>query len=495
MLCIRLWEMVRRMQVNRHQKGKSLSINVILNMFRTFMNIAFPLITYPYVTRVLGVENLGKYNFASSIIGYLTLISAFGISSYAIREGARLRNSREQENVFVNQMFTIGMITTLLSYVIMIILCGMRSVEPYKYLIYIQSLSLIGNAVGIEWLNSVYEDFVYITIRSLAFQILSIILMFVFVKSENGLYIYAFICVLAGIGGYVCNYLHSKKYVHVRLTKNVELKKHLRPLLFFFFSNLTTTIFVNSDQTMLGLLSGDYYVGIYAVAVKIYNILKNIFTSILVVVMPRVCILSGQDEDESQHELSEMILKMILIIVIPMAVGIYLTSEKVVLIVAGAEYIEGVSALKILALSVLAAALASYMTYIYIVPGAFDKILLMGSTVSAFINVVLNLFMIPVWKHNGAAFTTLISELVVFAIEWMYVKPKLDHRRVFKTCIQSVASCTFMALTIYLLDRLRCNIVLLLFLEVCAGVIGYCACMIIFRNEMVMYGLKKLQRK
>lgn len=102
LLCIRLWEVVRRMQVNRHQKGKSLSINVILNMFRTFMNMAFPLITYPYVTRVLGVENLGKYNFASSIIGYLTLISAFGISSYAIREGARLRNSREKENVFVN---------------------------------------------------------------------------------------------------------------------------------------------------------------------------------------------------------------------------------------------------------------------------------------------------------------------------------------------------------------------------------------------------------
>ena len=141
------------MQGNKHQKGKSLSINVILNMFRTFMNMAFPLITYPYVTRVLGVENLGKYNFASSIIGYLTLISAFGISSYAIREGARLRNFREQENVFVNQMFTIGMITTLLSYVIMIVLCGMRNIEPYKYLIYIQSLSLIGNAVGIEWLN------------------------------------------------------------------------------------------------------------------------------------------------------------------------------------------------------------------------------------------------------------------------------------------------------------------------------------------------------
>ncbi len=152
----------------------------------------------------------------------------------------------------------------------------------------------------------VYEDFAYITVRSLAFQILSIILMFAFVKSENGLYIYAFICVLAGVGGYVCNYLHSKKYVRVRLTKNVELKKHLRPLLFFFFSNLTTTIFVNSDQTMLGLLSGDYYVGIYAVAVKIYNILKNIFTSILVVVMPRVCVLSGQDEEKSQHELSEI---------------------------------------------------------------------------------------------------------------------------------------------------------------------------------------------
>lgn len=483
------------MHQNKLPKKKSLSINVGLNMLRTFMNMAFPLITYPYVTRVLGVENLGRYNFASSIIGYLTLISSFGISSYAIREGAKLRDSKEQETEFVNQMYTIGLIATFCAYAIMLIVCKFNKIEPYRTLIYIQSVAIIGNTIGVEWLNSIYEDFAYITARTLVFQILSIVLMFIFVKSENDLYVYAIVCVLASVGGYVCNYIHSKKYVRIRLVSNIALKKHLRSLLFFFFSNMTTTIFVNSDQTMLGFLCGDYYVGIYAVAVKIYNILKNIFTSILVVAMPRVCILDGQDNEKSQNEISEMILKMVLIIIMPMIAGILLISNKVVLIVAGAQYVEGISALRILAFSVLAAALASYMTYIYIVPRGYDKILLFGSTVSALINVALNLIMIPLCKHNGAAFTTLISELVVFVIEWLYVKPEIDYHRVFKTWIQSIASCLLMAIVIALLDRLKCKMVLLTVFEVVAGGLSYFVAMIIFRNDIVLYGMNKLQRK
>lgn len=476
-------------------QNKSLVKNAGLNMFRTFMNMAFPLITYPYVTRVLGVDNIGKYNFALSIIGYLTLIAGFGISSYAVREGARFRESKDKETVFVNQMFTIGLLTSFCAYLLIIILCRFDKIEPYTKLILIQSPALIGNAIGVEWLNSIYEDFAYITVRTLFFQILSILLMFLLVRSEDDLFVYAMISALSGIGGYVCNYFHSKKFVRITLTHNLNLKRHFKPLLTFFSSNLTTTIFVNSDQTMLGLMCGDYYVGLYAIAVKVYNVLKNIFTSILFVIIPRVCILDGQGREEARNRLSEMTLKAILILVLPMSVGIFAIADKAVFIVAGAEYIDGTSALRILAASIFASSLASYMTYIHIVPGGHDKILLLGSSISAGINVVLNVFMIPLWQHNGAAFTTFISEFAVFITEWLYVKPKINYQEVLKTMAQALTACLLMVVVIFFVDKLMWNTIALALTEVIAGTLVYFAIMLLVRNDIILSTMKKIIRK
>lgn len=467
-------------------KKKSLAKNAGLNMFRTFMNMAFPLITYPYITRVLGVNNIGKYNFSSSIIGYLALISGFGISSYAVREGAKLRETKDKETSFASQMFTISLTTTFLAYLIMAILCMVDSISPYTKLILIQSVTLIGTAVGVEWLNSVYEDFTYITIRTLVFQILSLVLMFLFVKDSNDLYVYAWISVLSSIGGYICNFFHCRKFVKFKITNSLNLHEHFKSLLTFFFSNLTTTIFVNSDQTMLGLMCGDYYVGLYAIAVKVYNVLKNIFSSILFVIIPRICSLTGNENERKRVELAEQTLVVILILVIPMSVGIFSVADKAVLAVGGSEYLGGTSSLRILACSVFAAALASYMTYIYVIPNGHDRILLISSTVSAFINVGLNLFMIPLWQHNGAALTTLISEFAVFVIEWLYVRPKMNYVVILKNFFQALISSLIMAIAIFAIDHINLGVVALTIVEVIVGVVIYYVLMILMRNKMII---------
>lgn len=459
------------------------------------MNMAFPLITYPYITRVLGVNNLGKYNFSSSIIGYLALIAGFGISSYAVREGAKLRRFNDKETRFTSQMFTISLVTTFIAYLVMAVLCMFDSIAPYTKLIIIQSFSLFGTAFGVEWLNSVYEDFTYITVRTLAFQILSLVLMFLLVKDSNDLYVYTWICVLSTIGGYICNFFHCRKFVRFRVVHKLNLHEHFKPLLTFFFSNLTTTIFVNSDQTMLGLMCGDYYVGLYAIAVKAYNVLKNIFTSILFVIIPRICSLTGKENEEKRNELAEETLKVILILVIPMAVGIYSIADKAVLAVGGIEYIGGTSSLQILACSVFVASLASYMTYIYVVPNGHDRILLITSTVSACVNIGLNIFMIPLWQHNGAALTTLISEFTVFIIEWLYVRPKINYSEFFKNFFQVLISSIIMAVTIFTIDRINFGIIGLAIIEVCAGVLIYYAAMILLRNNIILNITHKMIRK
>lgn len=219
--------------------SKSLSKNISLNLLKTVMGLAFPLITYPYITRVLGVENVGKYNFATSIVGYIALLANFGITSYAEREGARIRDDKIQMASFVEQIFSIRLLTTLFAYIVligMLVFSGKTSkLSSYAVLILIQSVTVLGTTMGVEWVNTVYEDFAYITVRTIAFQILSIILMFIFVRTSNDLYKYAVISVIASVGGSVCNFFYSRKYIHLKVTKKINLKKHLEPLVTFLF--------------------------------------------------------------------------------------------------------------------------------------------------------------------------------------------------------------------------------------------------------------------
>lgn len=479
--------------------SKSLSKNMSLNLLKTVMGLAFPLVTYPYITRVLGVENVGKYNFAVSIIGYIALLAKFGTISYAEGEGARVRDDRSRMAAFTEQIFTINLITTLIAYVVLLgilIFSGKTSkINSYAALILIQSVTVLGTTIGTEWVNTVYEDFAYITIRTIAFQILSIILMFIFVRTSNDLYTYAVINVIATAGASVCNFFYCRKYVRVKITKKINLKKHITPLVTFFFSNLTTTIFVNSDQTMLGLMCGDYYVGLYAIAVKIYNILKNVFTSILIVVLPRISNMRGEANKKARIKLAEYTLKVVLFIIVPMAIGISAIAENAVLIVAGKEYMEGAISLKILSLSVVASALASYMTYIYVVPGGHEKILLVSSTVSAVINVILNIWVIPIWKQNGAAMTTFISEAIGFLIKVLYIRPDLNYKSVARMLFQTCIAGMVMLVTVRLIDNLGLNLLIATVAETVVGAMVYFLVLFLMKNEVVLEMVKKIKNK
>ena len=167
-------------------KEKSLKINMILNAIKGIMSIVFPLISFPYVSKILGVENIGKYNFSNSIINYVVLFAGLGIATYAIREGARLRNKKEEIEKFSSEMFSINIISTVVAYIgLFILLIIVPKFHEYTSLLIILSLQVIFKTIGIEWIYSIYEDYAYITLRSIIFQVLSLILLFLFVKTQN----------------------------------------------------------------------------------------------------------------------------------------------------------------------------------------------------------------------------------------------------------------------------------------------------------------------
>ena len=189
---------------------KSLKLNMILNAVKGLLGILFPLITFPYISKVLGVENIGKYNFAYSIINYFVLIAGLGIATYAVREGAYIRGDLQKLQRFSDEIFSLNIVSTVFSYLLLIVVVYITpKMQEYKILLFILSLQIMFKSLGVEWIYSIYEDYTYITIRSVLFQIISLILMFSFVKTDGDINKYAIFTVISAVGSNILNYVHS----------------------------------------------------------------------------------------------------------------------------------------------------------------------------------------------------------------------------------------------------------------------------------------------
>ena len=151
-------------------KQKSISINLIANSIKTLMGIIFPLITFPYASRVLGAAGIGKVNYASSIISYFSMFAALGISTYAVREGARIRDDKEKFSKFAKEMLNINLCTTVISYLALLIFLSLPILGNYKKLLVISSATIVFTTIGMEWLFTIKEEYANITKRAIQFQ-------------------------------------------------------------------------------------------------------------------------------------------------------------------------------------------------------------------------------------------------------------------------------------------------------------------------------------
>lgn len=404
----------------------SIKKNGFFNVLRQFCAIAFPLITYPYVARVLGTVGLGKVNFVSSVVSYYALLAALGISTYAIREGARIRNDKKKINNFVNEIYTINIISTIVAYVLLIITYFIWSrLQNYKVLLLIQSLSILFTTIGVDWLYQIFEKYVYIAIRSFIIQIVSILLMFIFVRTPNDYVIYTGITVFANGGASIFNYAIAKKQIKFHLTIHPNIKKHIIPLIILFFNSIVVTIYVSSDTTMLGIMKGDSAVGIYNVAVKIYTMLKYLISSLIAVFIPRLSLYSSSDKEKSS-QLTSKLLNILFFITLPLCAGLFIISDETILIVGGASFASGALSLRILSISIFFSMLSTFFTNAVLLPFKDEKEILVATTVSSILNLSLNFIFIPRWSYNGAAFTTLLAELTVAVLGYIFSKKFVD---------------------------------------------------------------------
>ena len=270
------------------KKEKSIKFNLVMNMLLTTSAFVFPLITFPYITRVLLPEGNGKIAFANSVINYFSMFAMLGIPTYGIRACAQVRDDKEQMSKTAQEIWMINGIMTLLAYAALAValICVPRF-KAERILLLVCSLSLFLNLIAMEWVYKALECYTYITLRSLAFKVLAVICMFLMVHTKEDYVKYAGITVLANTGYGVFNLFNLRKHIIFKRFKDYHFRRHLKPVFIFFAMSVAITIYSNLDITMLGFMRDNTEVGYYDVAIKIKVILVNIVTSLGAVLLQR----------------------------------------------------------------------------------------------------------------------------------------------------------------------------------------------------------------
>ena len=269
-------------------KQKSLKLNFVMNAILTMSQFVFPLITFPYVSRILLPIGTGKVSFATSIVSYFTLFAQLGIPTYGIRACAKVRDNREELSKMVQELFIINLMMSALAYVVYFAaIYYVPRFRQDKDLFLIVGLTIFFNAIGMEWLYKALEQYTYITVRSIIFKFIAIVAMFLMVHEQSDYVIYGGISILASSASNIFNFFHIHRYINIKPVGHYNFKKHLKAIVIFFAMSCATTIYTHLDTVMLGFIRTDADVGYYNAAVKIKTILVSIVTSLGVVLLPR----------------------------------------------------------------------------------------------------------------------------------------------------------------------------------------------------------------
>ena len=399
--------------------GQSIKNNFLLNLSTTITGLLFPLITFPYASRILMADGIGQVQFFQSIIDYVSLCTALGIPLYAVREIARIRDNKELRSRTTIEILLLHAILTLVGYIVVFILAKtVAKIEIDASLFFLLSTTLFFNTIGVAWFYQAIEDFKYITLRSLFVRILSLVALFIFVKTKQDLFYYAGILVIGTVGNNIFNFFRLRKYIKLSKVefKRLNLLRHLIPALKIFILNLVISIYVNLDSVMLGFLKNEESVGYYAAATRLTKAILGIVSSLGAVLLPRFSNMITNGQKEEFQLLANKAASFTIALSLPMSVGLIFMAAPIIHIFCGNGFEPSILTLKLVAPIVLFIGLSGIIGMQILYPQGREKYVIISTMVGACINLLINYLLIPQYGQYGAALGTVIAEFMVTVI-------------------------------------------------------------------------------
>lgn len=495
---------------------KSITKNYIYNMVYQVLTLILPLVTTPYLSRVLGAEGIGIYSYTYTIVTYFILFGSLGVALYGQREIAYA-----QENVEVRKKVFIEIILFRFASIGMAIIAYFfLFINGAEYQIYyrILLLELIAAAFDISWFFQGMEEFKRTVTRNVLVRICSVSLVFLLVKNKDDLATFTLIYSLADLIGNLSLWLYLPKYLKGIKVKNINVLQHLPQILLLFIPQISNQLYKMLDTTMIGKLIEDKSeVGFYEQAQKVIRLLLTIVTSLGVVMIPRMASTFASGDKEKINNYMKMSFRFVFFLAFPIMFGIISISKDFVPIFFGEGYDKVVILINIISPILLLMGIANVLGTQYLLPTKRQKEYTISIIIGVIINFIFNYILIVRYGAIGASISTVLSQLVIDIIQAQYIKKEISLRELLKTSISylmaSIIMFVFCKLTQYFIYSDICLGIITLFannlgatisnmtsilsiiMQIFVGVLVYIGILISLKDEYVYLAINKIKGK
>ena len=389
-----------------------------MNAMLTMSSFLFPLISFPYVSRILGPDGTGRVDFATSLIAYFLMFAQLGIPTYGVRACAKVRDNKRLLTKTAHELLIINLVMSAVSYVVLFLaVLFVPRLQQDRALYILVSLTIIFNTIGMEWLYKALEQYTYITIRSIIFKIVSLVAMFLLIQEKDDYVIYGGITILASSASYLMNFVHARKYISMRPMGGYEFKPHLKAVAVFFAMACASTIYTNLDKVMLGIMATNTDVGYYGAALRIKSILVSIVTSLGTVLLPRASYYVEHGLMDDFRRISRKALNFVVVAAVPLMLYFIYFARQGIFLLSGEDYAGAILPMQIIMPTLLFIGLTNILGIQILVPMGREKIVLWSMIAGAVVDLVCNLLLIPRFAAAGAALSNMLAEAVVLLVQ------------------------------------------------------------------------------
>ncbi len=475
-------------------KKKGIVKNYMYNLTYQLLVLILPLITTPYLSRVLGAEAIGIYSYTLSITTYFILLGSLGVAMYGQREIAYVQDDIKKRSRVFFEIIIFRFITMsigMISFYFLFIRQGEYS-QYYKILL----LELLANCIDISWLFQGLEEFKKTVIRNMIVKFISVICIFIFVKTAEDLIKYFMIYVLSILLGNLTLWFYLPKYVRKCKLKELKILRHLKPTISLFLPQIATQIYTVLDKTMIGtIVINKSEVGFYEQAQKIIKMFLTIITSFGTVMVPRMAVIYINKQKEELKQYMKKSFNFVWIISIPMVFGIISVANKFVPIFYGNGYDKVSILMRVISPIIIIIGISNVVGTQYLIPTKHQKEYTISVISGAIVNFIFNLILINLYGAIGASIATVLAELTVTGIQMFFIRKQINV----KEMIMISKNYLIIGIIMYIISALLGNMINNNFVSILSqclvGICIYVGGLIIIKDKFLFQGIKVIKNK
>lgn len=473
---------------------KNIAKNYLYNLGYQILALILPLITTPYLSRVLGAENIGIYSYTLSITTYFILFGSLGVSMYGQREIAYVQDDLKKRSCTFFEIFIMKCITLSISLGMFYLSFCLDGQYHLYYRILI--LEIIANIVDISWYFQGLEEFKKTVIRNSLVKLISVVCIFLFVKSSNDLSKYFVIYALSTFLGNLSLWIYMPRYVKMQKLKSLNIKRHIKPAIMLFIPQIATQVYTVLDKTMIGAIVIDKSeVGYYEQAQKIVKLLLTLATSLGTVMMPRIASTFARGNRKKVKEYMNKSFAFIMMIAMPLTFGIISTAHSFVPLFYGPGYEKVTPLLCVISPIIILIGLSNVTGTQYLLPTKQQNKYTISVIIGATINFILNFILIKKYASLGASIATVFAEFSVTLVQFILIRKEIKMGDIIKMTYKYLISSIIMFYISILVSHFIINNLLSILVQVAISIISYFGVLILLKDKMIIEGINLLKQK